>query len=312
MERVAAGRNEMCSGDPVLVRNRRSTHVARMFAEPCLLFFPGSRPELLPKALASGAGRVCMDLEDAVAPGAKDAARAAAIERLASPDFDHRRVALRINAPVTPEGALDLDAIASALSAHPPVRPGFTIVVPKVTGPEDVHAVLDAVRGAGLPVEVVPVIETARGLSRVEEIAAAGAISALFFGGLDLSVELGCALDWETLLYARSRTVLAGRLAGVALIDTPFFDLEDRDGLVAESVRSRRLGFTAKAAIHPGQVDVINGTFRPSPADIERARGVLEAAEREATGAFMFEGVMIDRPAVEAARRLLAVADHEE
>lgn len=272
--------------------------MAGMNGAHCLLFFPGSRPELLAKAVATGADRVCVDLEDSVAPEDKARAREAVGTLLASAETPEGFV-VRINHPDTPHGRHDLDAVSEWASKgrHP------ALMIPKAESPEDVANVRSAADGEG---DVIPVIETARGLAGVETIAAAPGVVAVLFGALDLSTDLGCALEWEPLLYARSRCVVAGRMAGVALIDTPFFDIDDRDGLRSEAIRARRLGFTAKAAIHPSQVEVIDEIFAPTEEDIEWARRVMEAAEREGGGVFLLEGVMVDAPMVEAARRLLA------
>ncbi|MDH3272354.1 MAG: CoA ester lyase [Gemmatimonadota bacterium] len=266
----------------------------------CLLFFPGTRPELLPKAIASGASRVCVDLEDAVAAGAKSEARASVI-RLFEEQPAFPGLGVRINHPSTSEGALDLEAIGGLGRLPDPL----TIMLPKTDSPEQVNDVRECLTRPLGEVWLIPVVETLRGLSQVEHIAAARGVSALLFGGLDLSVALGCALEWEALLYARSRCVHSARLAGVEMIDTPFFDVEDPDGLRRESARARRLGFTGKAAIHPSQVAVIEEAFAPTDEDVDRARRVIAASERERRGAFLLDGVMIDRPTVEAARRLV-------
>lgn len=272
----------------------------------CLLFFPGTRPELLTKAAASGAGLACLDLEDAVAPESKEAARASAVQ-LTETHGGPPRLVVRINHPSTPHGRLDLEALAEVDDAGE-----ITLMLPKASGARDVERVARALGGQhgngddGRAVSIIPVVETARGLAAVQEIASAEGVGAIMFGGLDLSVELGCALAWEPLLYARSRCVLAARLAGVELIDTPFFDLEDPDGLRAEAERARGLGFTAKAAIHPRQVETIRAAFAPTVDEIDGARRVVEAAEREGAGVFLLDGRMIDRPVVDAARRLLA------
>lgn len=282
----------------------------------CVLFFPGSRPELLAKAVASGAGLVCIDLEDAVAPEAKDEARRAVVELLADSDGPASsantgappRLAVRINHPSTLAGERDLAAIEEGGAVHAPL----TVMVPKAGSRPELEALRRRLSTGGREVSLIVVVETAVGLAHVEEMACADRVSALLLGGLDLSVDLGCALDWEALLYARSRCVHAARLGGVRAIDTPFFDVGDHEGLRAEAERSRRLGFTAKAAIHPAQVPVIHEAFAADPTSVEHARRVLEAAEREGEGVSLVDGVMIDRPAVEKARRVVAESTPEE
>lgn len=282
--------------------------LAGMNGAHSLLFFPGSRPELLPKAVATGAGRVCVDLEDSVAPEDKARAREAVGALLAAGDIP-AGFAVRINHPDTPEGRDDLRVLGEwSASGRAP-----TVMIPKAESVEDLERARSAAgiaevgsAGADGRGDVIPVIETPRGIAVVEDIASASGVAGLLFGALDLSTALGCAMEWEPLLYARSRCVVAGRMAGIAVIDSPFFDIEDADGLGSEAVRARRLGFSAKAAIHPSQVEIIDDVFAPTEDDIEWARRVVEAADGEGGGVFVLEGVMVDTPMIEAARRTLA------
>ena len=281
--------------------------LAVMPTTTCLLFFPGSKRELFPKAIATAAWQVCADLEDSVTPEEKSSARASVLELLAE-EADCARLVVRINHPSTADGVRDLEALAGL--GRRPSR--LTVMLPKIdasTQVDEVRAFLAADLGE---VSFIPIVETARGLARVEEIAAARDVSALLFGSLDLSVALGCAREWEALLYARSRCVLAARLAGVGLVDAPYFDVGDADGLRFEAGRARRLGFTGKAAIHPSQVAVIDSVFAPTEDEVERARRIVSVFEREGRGAFLLDGVMIDRPVVEAARRVLGRSLEEE
>lgn len=272
----------------------------------CILFFPGSRPELYEKAMASGADQVCMDLEDAVALDAKDGARSAAAELLASPDMDATRFILRINHPSTPEGDLDLTAIGERGAL--PGRP-LTLMIPKVDAPDDLRDVRARLQAHGLSASLVPVIETVRGLARVEELAVADSVSGLLFGGLDLSVDLGAAMEWEPLLYARSRVVHAARLGGIGATDMPFLQLNEPTGLRAEAERAHKLGFNGKAVIHPDHVDVVVDVFSPTAEEVSRARRVTETFDREPAGVLVVDGVMIDRPGIESARRIVSWAD---
>jgi citrate lyase beta subunit len=199
-----------------------------------------------------------------------------------------------------------VEATEARMGSAPPLTP--TILIPKVDGPDDVAAVRERWRSPEESPELVAVIESARGLARVEDVAAAPGVDGLLFGGLDLSLDLRTALDWEALLYARSRAVLAARMADVALMDTPHFDLGAEAPLTAEARRARRLGFDGKAAIHPRQVAPILAAFSPSEAEVAAARRVLEAGEQAGAGVFALDGVMVDRPALEAARRVVASA----
>ncbi|MCH7531158.1 MAG: CoA ester lyase [Gemmatimonadetes bacterium] len=271
----------------------------------CVLFFPGTRPDMYAKAIASGADQVCMDLEDAVAPESKEEARASAVSVLEGADLDPTRFILRINSPVTPEGDRDLAALSEleTLRGSP-----LTLMIPKVDSPEELDHVRNRVSDGVGVLSLIPVVETAKGLACVEELAAADSVSGILFGGLDLSIDLGTALEWDALLYARSRTVHAARLGGVGAIDMPFLNVSDRDGLREEAGRVRKLGFKGKAAIHPDHVEAVQAAFSPSEDEVTRARRVTEAA-RESKGVFMLDGVMVDRPGIEAARRILTWAD---
>jgi len=270
-----------------------------------VLFFPGTRPDRYGKALASGADVVCLDLEDAVAEDEKHVARDHAARLVSSNRWEAPRAMIRINHPASPDGREDLRAILAAAAAGPlPLR----LMLPKTDGPGDLDVVRRACAAAAVAVRLVPVIETARGLAEVERIAAAEGVDALLFGGADLSVDLGCALAWEPLLFARSRMVHAAALGRVAALDVPFFDVRDPDALRAEARAVRRLGFTGKAAVHPDQIRPIHEAFTPTEEEVRRAIRVLEAVVEHGGGAALVDGSMVDRPVVEAARRTLARA----
>ncbi|MBI4540198.1 MAG: CoA ester lyase [Gemmatimonadetes bacterium] len=284
-----------------------------------ILFFPATRPDRFEKAVATGADAVCVDLEDAVAPDAKDEGRAAALallERLAAtrqapdpgfavdPSLLRRvEVILRINDPESAVGRADLDALLAA-GARPD-----SMMVPKVRAPEEVRRVGDSVarRGAHLPLS--PLIETVQGLASVEAIAALPGISALVLGGVDLSAELGCAMDWDALLYARSRVVHAAALASIDAIDMPYLDVSSPEGLEREARGAARVGFRGKVAIHPSQIPVIHAAFSPAAQEIQRARRIIEAYEQNRGGVLLVDGKLVERPVILAAQRTLAIAE---
>ena len=272
-----------------------------MKSQRCVLFFPATRPDRYEKALASGVDAVCVDLEDAIALDDKDRGRAEAVALLEAREPCDAATIVRVNAHGSPFGRADLDAICAA-SAAPDA-----IMLPKVDGPEDVLAVEGVLQEGGLWVPLIPMIETARGLAAVEEIATcSSSSSALLFGGVDLSTELGASIGWDELLYARSRVVHAVALGGIDAIDMPFLDVSSAEALEAEAVAVKRLGFTGKAAIHPSQVGIIQERFAPSEDEIARARMLIDAYEAEGGNAFLLDGVMVDRPVIEAARKILA------
>lgn len=268
-----------------------------------MLFVPAVRPDRFAKALATGADAVCLDLEDGVSFAQKDEARDQALALLAERTVGRAEVMLRINEPESDLGERDLTALLDA-----GVRPD-ALMVPKVSGPDALVA-LDrrlAPRMADLPLIVQ--IETASGLAAAEAIATASPnIAVLFFGAVDLSAELGCAIEWDALLYARSRVVAAAALVGVDAMDTPFMDVSAPDVLSEEAHRVRRLGFTGKAAIHPTQVPVIQAAFSPDPAVAAWARRIVDAYEANKGGVLLVEGKLIERPVIASAQRVLAIA----
>ena len=286
-----------------------------------ILFVPGDRPERYAKALVAGADAVCIDLEDAVAPGRKAEARISVARFLAKtapatrPRTGHAsasrpHIIVRVNDPDFDEGRRD----AAALAGGP--RPD-AFMIPKVTTADGVHR---AGRLLGEDVPLLPIIETALGLENAVQIGAtspgramsparvAPTVAALIFGGFDLSAELGAEPQWEPLLYARSRVVHAAAMSGLDAIDMPSRDLHELVGLHAEAVRARSLGYTGKVAIHPAQIPVIHEVFTPSPEEVQRARKIVEADRAAGGGAVALDGKMVDRPVVEAARRLLTRA----
>lgn len=257
-----------------------------------LLFVPGTRPDRFVKALASDADLVCIDLEDAVPPEGKAGARAAAIAAIAP------RVAIRINAVTTRDGLADALALATADT------PPEAILLPKVESPGEI-AVLRGTLGEGA--RIVPLIETPLGLRHARAIAAAPGVAAVMFGGGDMAGELGTALAWEPLVYARQALLLAAAEAGVPVIDVPWITLDDPDGLARECHRAAALGFQAKAAIHPAQLDAIHAAMRPSPALVAEARAALAAHRAGGGGAIRHNGRILEAPIVRRYARIAAM-----
>lgn len=264
-----------------------------------LLFVPGSRPERFEKALAAGADCVCIDLEDAVAPGDKAAARTGVLDylRRAPEDAD---LLVRLNSLRSLEGIKDLAAFVEAGG------PARTLMLPKVGSPEEI-GLADEILGA-LPTRLVPLVETADALLRAEAIAAAPRIDAVMLGGVDLAADLRCELDWEPLLWARQKMVIATARAGVDLIDAPQIDVQDDATLDATTRRARALGFTGRSAIHPRQIDIINRAFTPGADEVMQAERVVAAFEAANGGVALLDGKLVERPVVRAMQRVLAAA----
>lgn len=269
------------------------------------IFTPGLRPEMYPKALATGADIVCVELEDGIAPKDKPAARANAMKLFESPQADDgvERV-VRINSLREGFGMADVQAVL-ATDTPPPA-----LMLPKVRTPDEV-ALLDGLlteRGHATRLQVI--IETNAGLEAAHEIAhSSPRIDALFFGGVDMAAELRCENAWEPLLYARSRVVHAAAGAGLDAIDVPWLDLEDPDGMERAAIQARELGFSGKGAVHPRQIAALNAVFTPSAERIARARRIIAGFEAADTGLVVIDGKLIEKPVLREMHRIVAIAE---
>lgn len=258
------------------------TPIARSY-----LFVPGDRPERFDKACVAGADAVIIDLEDAVAPARKAAARDALAAWLPGP----RPVLIRINAAGT--GWFDDDL---ALCGRDGVE---GIVLPKAEREEQLAAVAHAGAAA-----LYPLIETAHGIANARALAEAPPVRRLMFGAIDFALDLGIEGDDDALLYFRSQLVLASRLAGLAPpVDGVTTALDEPAVLRRDALRARRLGFGAKLCIHPKQVAPVNQAFLPSAEEVDWARRVIEAAGSGA--AVAVDGSMVDRPVLLRAQRII-------
>ncbi|MFB6354306.1 MAG: CoA ester lyase [Halobacteriales archaeon] len=269
-----------------------------------LLFTPGDRPEMLRKAPGVGADVLVFDLEDAVVPSRKDAAREAVGEVLADPSFDpDAEVCVRVN----PAGVAADDDLAAVLG--PDARLD-SVMLPKVDRARDVGTLARLLEERGRELPVVALVETAAGILHAEAIAAASPTDALFFGAEDLAADVGATrtADGHEVAHARQHVVLAAGAAGVDAIDMVYPDIDDLDGLRARAREAVRLGFDGKPAVHPSQVEPINEAFAPDEEELAWARRVLdarEAAEADGRGVFTVDGEMVDAPLVRQAERLV-------
>ena len=260
------------------------------------LFVPGNRPERFAKALASAADAVVLDLEDAVAIDDKSSARESVGAQLAgmSPEA-RRRVVVRINDIASSWFLMDLRTLLHS--------GGTQVMLPKAESAAQIAALRSAVPDA----DVLALIETARGVAAVDEIAAASGVSRLVYGTLDfaLDLDLDTSAGDEGLAYAAGRIAVASRAAGLAAPVagvTP--QLDDEVRLLADLAQARRFGFGAKLCIHPKQIDPIHRALQPSPAAVDWATRVLKA-EAASPGAARLDGRMVDRPVVLQAERIL-------
>lgn len=261
-----------------------------------LLFVPGTRPDRFGKAVAAGADAVIIDLEDAVLPADKAAARGETLAWLGA--WRGRHLGLRINSPRTAFGCADLSALAASGATG---RADF-LVVPKAETGVDLEIVGEAL---GRKIPLIAVIESGRALSNAHEIAAK-ATGGVVFGGVDFSANLGADLsDWDAMLTARATIAAACGAAGVPAYDVPFLDTADTDGLAVSTRRAKAMGFSGRACIHPDQILPVNAVFTPTEAEIAEARAIIAAMEAGG-GVSLHKGKMIDRPVILAAERLLA------
>ncbi len=269
------------------------------------IFTPGLRPEMYPKALATGADIVCVELEDGIAPKDKAAARANAMKLFERPQADDgvERV-VRINSLREGFGMADVQAVLAADTPPP------ALMLPKVRTPDEVALLDDLLSERGHATRLHVIIETNAGLEAACDIAhCSPRIDALFFGGVDMAAELRCENAWEPLLYARSRVVHAAAGAGLDAIDVPWLDLEDPDGMERAAIQARELGFSGKGAVHPRQIAALNAVFTPSAERIARARRIIAEFEAADTGLVVIDGKLIEKPVLREMHRIVAIAE---
>ena len=269
------------------------------------IFTPGLRPDMYPKALASGADIVCVELEDGIAPKDKAEARKNALALFEQPQADDgvERI-VRINSMRERFGIEDVNAIIASKTPPP------ALMMPKVRTPDEVVILNQLLTEAGHDTRLHVIIETNEGLEAAYEIAkCSDRIDAMFFGGVDMAAELRCQNNYDSLVYARSRVVHASAAAGLDVIDVPYLDLDDPDGMRREAERVRDLGFSGKGSIHPTQIAAINEVFTPSEVQIVRARRVIAEFEKADTGLIVIDGKLIEKPVLREMYRIVAIAD---
>ena len=279
-----------------------------------MLFLPGNNPNMLINGNCLGSDAVIFDLEDAVSPAEKDAARILVRNTMRYMDFRGCEIIVRINSIDTPYWKQDLDAIL-------PQQPGL-ILLPKTGAARDVLEadayMTELEQKLGLApntVGLMPLIETALGVENAFAIATASPrVRALFLGAEDLTADLRCKRTKEgrEIEYARTRLVMAARAAGVEVYDTPFTDVNDDEGIRKDAAYAKALGFSGKASISPRHVGAINEVFSPTQADIDYAYEVMDAialAKEQGKGAIALRGKMIDAPIVARAKQTIAAAE---
>ncbi|MEH2921856.1 HpcH/HpaI aldolase/citrate lyase family protein [Samsonia erythrinae] len=281
------------------------------------LFVPGNAPHRFQHAMSSGADAVIFDLEDAVHPDEKNQARENILQWYENDTFVSKvncKKYIRVNKINSPAFHEDIEFL-NKLSSKEKLRNKTTaeeriithdIVLPKVESAKmlnEAREMINCHRYRLRNANIIAIIETARGLHNAEEICAAD-VERVAFGSLDFSLDIDCDQSLHALLYARSRIVLASRLAGLPPpIDCVNPDFTHHERVLADALHARSLGFSAKLCIHPSQLNAIQQAFAADRSKIDWAKQVLKAAEH--SYAFQINGEMVDLPVIEQAKRLL-------
>jgi citrate lyase subunit beta / citryl-CoA lyase len=272
-----------------------------------VLYMPGANERALEKAATLPADALILDLEDAVAPDAKPAARDRVCEAAASGRYGRREVAIRVNGLGTPWHDDDIRAVAAAGPA--------AVVVPKVDSAEAVHAIVKGLEAGGAPDHTViwAMVETPVAMLHAEEVAqASDRLTVLVMGTNDLAKELRAehVAGRAPLLAGLGLALLAARATGKVILDGVYNDIKDPEGFEAECFQGRQMGFDGKTLIHPSQVEPCNRVFAPTDDEVDRAERIIAAydeAEAEGRGVVTVDGRMVENLHVEQARHTLAV-----
>src|SRR5690606_19618193 len=271
-----------------------------------MLFTPALRVDRFRSGLRSGADVALADLEDSIAPNAKAEAREGVVECLSQPRQQGVRVAVRVNAL---DSILGLEDMAAVLGA--PIPPDL-ILVPKVESTQTVLQAEKMIKESGKAIRLLALIESAEGVHRAIDIARSSPIlSGLVFGSADYTNDIGAEICWDSLFYPRTMIVNAAKLAKIQAIDTPYFDIEDLEGLASECLKMKSIGFTGRCVIHPKQMDIIRQTFATSKEVLEYARKVVAAADSSGDNICKVDGNMVGTPIIRKARMLLENFDHQ-
>lgn len=266
------------------------------------IFCPGNKPDMIPKALNSGADMVCIDLEDAIIPEHKDISRSSTIRAFEDISVPNGvETLIRINDVNSKDGKADIKAILQSSNT------ASGLMLPKIQNVNEIIDLEKQIKLANKNLNLHIIIETNKALENAWLIAQSSPlIKSLLFGGVDMSADLGCNGDWMSLLYARSRVVHAAAGAGIDSIDVPFLDLEDMDGMRQEAQKSKNLGFSGKGSIHPKQIASLNKVFTPSESEIEYANKVIKAFNEAADGLVVVDGKLIEKPVLRTALKTIA------
>jgi citrate lyase subunit beta / citryl-CoA lyase len=278
-----------------------------------LLFIPGGNEKLLNKGLGLEIDGLILDLEDSVSPEGKTSAREAVIKALKNSDFGGKEKVVRVNAFSSDFGPEDIEKVVQG-------RPD-TLLVPKVNTGEDIltydRLISETEQKSGLSsggIGLIALIETPLGIVNIDAIAvAAPRLQGLLFGAADFTRETGGRIteDRQELYYPLMRILLAARIAGLDALDTPYFDINDLEGLERHARQAKNMGYDGKALIHPAQVEIVNRIFTPTQEEIKDAHRVIEAfhsAGAVGKGVVQLDGKLIENVHVAMAERVLMLA----
>lgn len=260
------------------------------------LFVPGNRADRFEKACQAGADLVCIDLEDAVGPSEKDAARETVLRWLETTTYKH--VSLRINALDTQAGQADIAALKACGLTLP------YIMIPKVASGEEISRLAkDLPEALG---DFFVIIESAHGLVWAGDIFAVERVTLGMYGAIDYAGDIDCDLSWESHLYARSRLVALAAAHNVHFFDGPHIHIRDLADCEATTRQAKALGIHARSAIHPAQIQPIHTALTPSDEEIDYAKRVIAAYEAAGGNVVLLDGKFIEAPVVKKAKRLLS------
>lgn len=263
------------------------------------LFVPGDRPERFDKAVASGADAVCIDLEDAVSPSNKSAARREALAYLSDGATRAVSVGIRVNSLEGIEGFHDVIALIECGAS-----PSF-VLMPKVRTRHSMDQLRRTLGEGAAPLWAL--METPEALRNIDALAGGvGERGGIVFGGADFSAAIGSDMSWESLYFARAALIAGAADAGCQTLDVPYLNVRDIDGLIAETTRVKAMGFTGRSCIHPDQVAPVNDIYTPTAEEIARAEAMIAAYEGNEGRVLLHEGRLVEKPVLAAARRILA------
>ncbi|MDA4125937.1 MAG: CoA ester lyase [Thaumarchaeota archaeon] len=259
------------------------------------LFVPGNMERMIQKSRLLGADSIILDLEDAVPAGQKEKARALVSKSVSEVEWGRRELCVRINSPSSRQGRADIARLGSLDRLD-------TFVIPKAEGDlSTIH------RSTGK--RLIPIIETAKGLSGIDLVTGSGGVDAVAYGAADFSLSVaGSVSEYLDNVYVKTKIVVAARSTGIDPIDNVFFDLKDMSGFEKSARQARALGFSGKQVVHPSQIRTANRVFSPSREELKWARKVLGAynkSSRSGKGAIALEGALVDEVHRKLAKRML-------